>query len=938
MKYMFNCLKFKCELAISTRKTDICLKYAVMSQKYLNNIAHQIISENDALGEVMIVLPSKRAKVFLLNEIKSLKSEPIFAPTVWSIEEFISEMSGIEKLDAVALLFEFYQVYKNLNPDNSQSFDVFSSWAKTLLTDFNEIDRYLLDANRVFSYLKDIEDLKHWAVDADQQTDMIKNYLYLWEQMPIYYKALHQHFAENNFGYQGYIYRKSVENLADFATRFKKKKWYFAGFNALNQAEEKIFQYFLEEYQARVLWDIDEHFLNDFNHEAGYFARKIKSDWKHYKTHPFEQIVQEFGKEKHFEIIATPKSVGQAKIAGNIIKENKEKGVSTTDMAVILSEEKLLMPMLYALPEDIGDVNITMGYQSRANPVQLLVHSVFKLQVNAHRRNPKQWVFYYQELIDVLENPLLMMLIDAQGVVAKIRKQNYTYITYDTLVAWLPKINEILARWDISVTDITQNIRNIILSLQEKLWAKRDDVTLTFLHSVYQIINQVEFYLVKYKTVKSIEELFEVYKQIVDWAEVSFEGEPLSGLQIMGVLESRTLDFDTLIITSLNEGVFPAGKGEQSFIPYDVKLELGLPTYREKDAIYTYHFYHAIQRAKNIYLIYNSDADGLDAGEPSRFVTQLEMDAHPNHHVRKEQYFAYLPDQANQPFLIEKSGKLQTRLHEMATVKGFSPTALTSYLRNPKDFYFQYVLGINPSEEVEENIALNTLGTVVHNVLESLFTPCVGVILSVDMLEQMKAKIRPEVEKQFHEIYSQSYQKAGKNLLAFEVVVQNITQYLNDEIKLIKQGDEVLITALETKLETVIEDKKLPFPVKLIGYVDRIEKRNNKTRIIDYKTGRVEAREVGVNFGEFVTEKKSKAMQLLAYALMYQNADNEVVEVANYSFKNQQSGYLLFALKEKTKVITETVSTEVLEQFKTELVDLLSEILDEKTVFKEKIN
>src|SRR5690606_34686819 len=447
------------------------------TQKYLNQLAQHITNENESLNDIIIVLPSKRAKVFLLNEFKSLMHQPIFAPTIWSIEEFIGEMSGIEKLDSVALLFEFYEVYKNIHPDNLQDFDTFSSWAKTLLTDFNEIDRYLLDANHVFSYLKDIEDIKHWAVDTEQHTDMIKNYLYLWEQMPVYYQALHEYFTANNFGYQGYIYRKSVENLADFAKQFTDKRWYFAGFNALNQAEEKIFQYFAEEHQAQILWDIDEHFLNDINHEAGYFARKIKSEWKRYKTHPFEQIVNEFGKEKHIEIIATPKSVGQAKIAGSIIKKNKDNGQSTTDMAVILSEEKLLLPMLYALPEDIGDINITMGYQSKSNPVQLLINAIFKLQVNAYRRNPKQWVFYYKELIDVLENPLLFMLVNTQSVIAKIRKQNYTHISFDMLADWLPEIQQILIKWDVSPTEIIQNIQEVILSLQQKLKDNKDDVT-----------------------------------------------------------------------------------------------------------------------------------------------------------------------------------------------------------------------------------------------------------------------------------------------------------------------------------------------------------------------------------------------------------------------------------------------------------------------------
>lgn len=895
-----------------------------------------MIADKAPLSDVMIILPSKRAKVFLLNEIKSLVDEPVFAPTIWSVEEFVAEMSGIEKLDAVALLFEFYEVYKKSTPNHFQDFETFSTWAKMLLTDFNEIDRYLLDPKHVFSYLKDIEDLKHWAVDAEQQTDMIKKYLYLWEQMPVYYQALHQHFEENNFGYQGYIYRKSVENLSVFAQKFINKSWYFAGFNALNQAEEQIFQYFAENFQAKVLWDIDAHFLHDYNHEAGYFARKIKSSWKYYQTHPFEQIVNEFSQAKQIEIIATPKSVGQAKIAGHLVEQQIAQGHSPTNMAVILSEEKLLLPMLYALPDDIGDINITMGYQSRSNPVQLLVNSLFKLQVSAYRRNPKQWVFYYKELIDVLENPLLAMLVDAQAIIRKIKQHNYTYITYDRLIEWLPTLKNIMSKWNNSPSESVQKIVQLLLQLQEKLSTKKDSVTLTFLYSVYQIVNQLAYYIDKYQTVQNVEQLYDIYKQVIDWAEVSFEGEPLSGLQIMGVLESRVLDFETLIITSLNEGVFPAGKGDQSFIPYDVKLELGLPTYREKDAIYTYHFYHAIQRAKKIFLIYNSDADGLDAGEPSRFVTQLALDTHPNHQVSKQQYFAYLPDKVKHDFAVPKSDLLQTRLRTLATEKGFSPSAITSYLRNPKDFYYQYVLGIKTTDEVEESIALNTFGTVVHNVLENLYQPTIGNVLTVEMLEQMKERLLVEVDKQFHEVYSQNFIKEGKNLLAFEVIVQNLQSYLDSEINSIKvKGDEVVVLALETRLETVITDDSLPYPVKIIGYVDRIEKRNGRTRILDYKTGKVEVNDVTVQVGEFASEKKSKAMQLLAYALMYSNGEHsEPVEVANYSFKNKQAGYLLFTLKEgKSK--NNLVDAEVLAQFKNELVGLLAEILAEDTVFVE---
>src|SRR5690606_5716595 len=238
----------------------------------------------------------------------------------------------------------------------------------------------------------------------------------------------------------------------------------------------------------------------------------------------------------------------------------------------------------------------------------------------------------------------------------------------------------------------------------------------------------------------------------------------------------------------------------------------------------------------------------------------------PNHQVSKQQYVADLRSKSSQLFSLRKSEELQQRLHQMATEKEWSPTALTRYLRSPGDFYHHHEVGRHRPDEVDGKIAMHTLGPVVHNVLGDLFQPGVEVVLTVEMLEQIKPKVRTEVENEFYEIYSQSYQKEGKNLLAFEVVVQNIHQYLDYEMANIKQGDEIRILALETKLETIIEDEKFPYPVKLIGYVDRIERRNGRLRIIDYKTGRVEEREVGVSAGNFVTEKKSKAMQLLTYA------------------------------------------------------------------------
>src|SRR5690606_2068011 len=332
--------------------------------------------------------------------------------------------------------------------------------------------------------------------------------------------------------------------------------------------------------------------------------------------------------------------------------------------------------------------------------------------------------------------------------------------------------------------------------------------------------------------------------QLADIAEVSFEGEPLEGLQIMGVLESRVLDFENVIITSLNEGVFPAGKSNNSFIPYDVKLELGLPTFTEKDAIYTYHFYHLLLRAKNIYLLYNSDAEGLDSGEKSRFITQLQLNPQLNHHIKTSTYFAKSAENINDLMQVDKSELLQKRLFEIASNKGFSPSAIGNYMRNPMQFYTQRVLGIKEVDEVEENIALNTLGTIIHGALEELYKPFVNSVLKISDIDIMLNKFEDLITHQFEINYSDTTEKIGKNLLAFEVDKRNIFHFLMLEKQFIEQGDDVKILALEEPLETVIIDEKLPYNVKIAGIADRIEIRNGVLRIIDYKTGKVEQSQV----------------------------------------------------------------------------------------------
>ena len=912
---------------------------------FLNQLAQEILKTySDNLSELTIVLPNKRAKVFLLAELKKLISNNLFAPEIISIEDFIQDVAGIRSIDSVELLFEFYEVYLSVTEkDKQDSFESFANWAKTLLQDFNEIDRYLLEPDKILKYLEDIKEIEHWSVDVDKRTDLIEKHLLFWKKLPDYYHSLYQYLLNKGIGYQGLIYREAVENLNHFSENNNDKEFVFAGFNALNQAEEKIIQHLLALDKAKIYWDIDETLLQDSFHDAGLFQRKFKSEWIYYKTHPYEWISNDFKSEKDIHVIATSKSIGQAKIAGSIIEKQAEKG-NLQNVALVLGEESLLLPILYSLPANVGALNITMGFSSKNNPVQLLIAKLFKLHTNALTRNPSSYVMYYKDVLDVLTHPLIEPYVYANELVSIINKNNYSFITHKKLEELFAKDNELFSllfqKWDSGSVTVLENIAQILLKIKANLSYENEEekITNAFVYSIFKVINKMISYFSEHDSINDIKTLQAIYKQIIDVAEVSFEGEPLSGLQVMGVLESRVLDFETVIITSVNEGKFPAGKTTNSFIPYDVKLQYGLPTYKEKDAIYTYHFYHLLQRATNIYLIYNSDSQGFDAGEKSRFITQLEIEKQPNHNLTFQYYNPDVPNIAHQPIVVPKTESVMIRLREIAD-KGFSPSSLTTYIRNPIQFYFQRVLRISETDEVEENIALNTLGTIIHGTLEELYKPTIGRILTIDDIKICISKIDDEVLNQFKKEYKEGEIKKGRNLLAFEVAKRNVLNFLKTELEAIEKGDEIQIISLETTYERELIDTRLPFPVLIKGNVDRIELRNGKIRIVDYKTGKVDKNNLILKSWNGLTEdiKNDKIIQVLAYAFMYEQYSNgKEIEAGIISFKNLKTGFLPFQFRPE-KGVDQFISAKIMEDYLEQIAILLQEILNVDVPFEEKI-
>ena len=909
---------------------------------FIEQVLRELLSREGQISETTFVLPSKRAGASLLNTLSRLSTTPMFAPRVISIEDFAEEIAGLKSIDNVTSLFEFYTAYLSSTPkEQCENFETFSAWAQTLLHDFNEIDRYLVDYKSFFGYLGSIQEMNHWYLQ-EERTPLMENYLLFWNKLPEYYEALQQQLEKKELAYQGMVYRRASEKIEAYASEIK-KSIVFIGFNALNSAEQQIFQTLLDSGKAEVFWDVDEVFLKDPNHDVSLFLRDYLNSWPFYRDHEPGIISRSFNEHKDITMVGVPKNIGQAKYVGELL--SKLSPAELQETAVVLGDESLLLPVLNSLPQNVGEVNITMGFALQNAPVAFLFEHLLKIH-----STQGDGTHYYKDLMLVLSHPLVQQVTGghSRSMLENIRKENLVYLKEEEILDAAPLDQKRLfqicfGNWNNNAGFALDALQELIMIFKDRLDVERDKLTLEFLYQLHLLLHQVSNLLKEYPYINSIKILLSIYKDLLSSKTVDFRGKPFSGLQLMGMLESRVLDFKNVILTSVNEGVLPAGKSSNSFIPFDLKCAYKLPTYKEKDAVYTYHFYHLLQRANNVHLLYNTESDGLNAGEKSRFLLQLEMEANENHNLEKFNISPVVPPVPVELKTVEKTAGILEKIRQRAA-EGFSPSALTTYIRNPLDFYKQYVLGLKEREEVEETVAYNTLGSVVHDTLETFYKAWLNETVSIKMLEQALEATNAEIEKQFREHYTKAPLDKGKNLLIFEVARRYVRNFLNSEIKALKEGNTLKILKIEEKLKIEFPVPELNFPVFLKGTVDRVDEYNGKLRIIDYKTGKVDQGKVEVVDWEEITQdydKYSKPFQILTYALMMNNKDPlpEVSEAGIISFKNLKEGFLKFCKKDKkgygAKKDTD-LTAETLDEFQVQLKNLILEICDPKVPFVEK--
>ncbi|MDR2408187.1 MAG: PD-(D/E)XK nuclease family protein [Bacteroidales bacterium] len=889
------------------------------------------------LSNICIVVPGKRSIIFLKKHLAALYEKPFFAPAFFSIEEFFSSITGINMVKKEEQLLILYQIHLSLMAEKKEQkqeqtqLHEFSGHAQLMINDFNEIDISLSNTDILFSSLYSIKELSLFGKQEDELTDFQKNYLNFFKELSVYYKLFTNNLLQQNKGYQGLIYRKAAENISRYMETLHYSKYIFIGFNALTKAEEVVVEYLLTANRLDYLVDGDLFYTKDKIHEAGKFIRHVqKSIFKHQPLQFMGNYFAEIPKKIH--ITALPQSVMQAKFLNEILEQIQSSDNTLENTAVIPADETLLLPVLNSI--DTTNANITMGYPVKRTVLyQLLSNYLIALENrDKFNRNSLQGTnikLYHKDLFVFFNSPYIRSITknkeDQTDIPALLQKKIrlfYAKKDYKQLIASLsPQLQTLFTELFYSqntIGSICNQVQALLVQIQK-------NVSLNFIQQ--ETLQALQNYMEELQNnvsqlmsinITSFRFLFENY---ISELSISFQSDATTGLQILGLLETRTLDFKNVILLSVNEGVLPTGKTTNSFIPYDVKTHFGLQTYKGRDAVFSYHFYRLLQRAENIYLLYSLDTKNGNM-EKSRFIYQLknELKSFANIEIT-EDIIAYPPikPEAEMPVCIRKTENILAKLKQQK----YSASSISSFLECELRFYFRYVLELEEKNiaTVDDMLQSDTIGTVIHAVLEAAVEN--GRFKQITKTE-IEQRVRTSICKNDKLNLTEEDLLYEKNYLVFQIIVKYIDAYMKYVQSIEK---DFIIKQTEEKLEqTLLVNDTL---IALKGFIDRVDLRNGVECIIDYKTGKLQDTELKLKDIETVFDgKHTKAFQLLFYAYLYcKKYKQDCLEAEIVSFRKIRTSYIL-SLNRETKL-----SENILDCFEDILIQVISSILDAETPF-----
>lgn len=911
---------------------------------FLAEIAERILSEHpDDMDRVRVVFNNRRSGIFMRHRLLNEQADPFFLPRIVGMDSLINEWADMEIVPKELLLFELYEIYRQQSDEDVgyRSFEEFMSLGDMMLADFSEVDLYCVDASGLFSNLHDLKAIGEWNIETGQLTAFQKRYLQFYKSLYRLYSSLRDSLSSRHMAYTGMAYRYVAEHLDEILPRFGNHFFYFVGFNALSTSEEMIIRKCVAAGIGALCTDGDPYYVEDERQEAGYFLRKHR----HYFPSIGEYDDHFSLGHKFINIVSCPENVLQCKYAGSILQQiaRSSQGEGLDDTAIVLGDETLLLPMLNALPDEVRTVNVTMGLPVTDTSVHALVLKLFSLYIR-HRVE----LFYHQDILEVLSDGLMVKLLGLCGLHSTLNRLLYeehvVYADFSTLSELLQGIQvdmKPVAFLFETANPTPSAFLSHLQQLMQMLYASEDVISnlkeREAIAVASEVVEQLQQIQERYRFIETLGVLQKVYLRVVRKRSIAFYGQPLGGLQLLGVLETRNLDFKNLVILSANEGTLPAARDFNSLIPYNLKVAFGLPTFHEKDAVYAYNFYRLLQRAENIHILYSTESDTMGKGESSRFIQQVKRELAPRYPAnitfRESAVAASNEAPSESGFLhAEKSNAVLERI-KVLTQRGLSPSLLNKYRVCPLKFYYENILQVEEMEQVNADLEQNEVGSCIHAVFEHIYSLDTDRHIKEETLQQALIEIDSIIDQALSSQFHHGRIHSGRNHFLKSVARMQVTGFLKSEIEYLHSVGDIEILGLEQPLrhEIPVSVGEATSVVAISGIADRIDLTGGVVRVIDYKSGKVEERELHVADAEPDWSKVSdKWFQLMTYEwLYYHTCQGGQPHVSGIFPLRHLHSQLLTASWEGSDVITPSH----LAAFEEMLKQIVSELLDPRVPF-----
>lgn len=870
---------------------------------FLNQVAKHYVQDIASLAKTVFIFPNKRSLMHFRNELRQAAVPgTLTSVRTVSINDFFQKMYGVETTDRLRLVLSLYECYCRLN-EKAEPLDEFIHWGRVMLSDFDNVDKYLVDASKVFVNVADfrgIEDTYEYLTEGQRKAiehfvahfrdrsgrltvnmdiesaDVKARFLRVWNLLAPLYTAFNEKLSEDKMAYEGKVYRGFAQKLLDgeditstLGRRYPgKEKFVFVGLNALNECEKTVLRAIRNAGQAEFVWDFSSKEIKNPRNRAAFFMKKNVEEFPQAFPLDTDGLAR-----PHVKVVSVPSAVGQTKLAPAILSASNGKPNETV---FVLADEGLMMPLLSAIPEEVETVNVTMGYPMTRSAIYSLMKAVGILQSSIRVVEDKVY-FNHKSVSAIASSSLFKACVsdDEKAIMERVKTEASQYIPAETFegetlqVIFRPVVMPDGTRVSLTTASQQQNIEmaRYLKSVIETVSAHLDEsdthrVEAEFCSRYAESVDSltaISFPVMPLTWLRTLDGL-------IRDESVPFEGDALEGLQVMGMLETRALDYRNVVILGANEDLFPHRSVDNSFIPPELRKGFGLPTTEYQDAVWAYYFYRLIQRAENVWLVYDSRTDGLLSGEETRYVKQLEY--HFRFNIERITAVAAVKQLAEDEYIEKTPEDIE------ALRRGhLSASSLQSYLACPAKFYYQAVKGLKVDDEVAETMDAAMLGTVFHSVMQKLYEGKQAVTMAdlrriLSEEEPLRALIRDEI---LHSV--RALEIEGRNLVIEEVVLEYVRAAVRNDIRLLHESgsDQFRIIGLERKLKTVIDG------FNFVGYADRIDSyKEGQVRIVDYKTGHVEDDDIKITdanaasvtdklFGESNIGRPKIALQMYLY-------------------------------------------------------------------------